>query len=230
MFGLIGDRLARGTLTFTACSDYCASHARAPGERWAVIHNAVPADLYAFRSSVATDAPLMFLGRLERIKGAHTAIQVARRSERKLVLAGNVVETAEGRQYYEEQIAPNLDGYQIQYVGPVDDAQKNELLGQCAALLMPLEWDEPFGIVMAEALACGTPVIAFQRGAVPEIVEHEVNGFVCRDDDEMVRAVERIGELGRGACRRTFETRFSDTVIVSRFENLYRALVEEAGG
>jgi glycosyltransferase involved in cell wall biosynthesis len=195
-----------------------------------VIHNGVPAGQYSFRESVAEDAPLLFLGRLERIKGAHTAIEVARQTGRELVVAGNVVDTAEGQRYYKQELVPHIDGSQIRYVGPVDDAQKNELLGACSALLMPLEWDEPFGIVMAEALACGTPVIAFRRGAVPEIVEHEVNGIICRDEGEMVDAVRRVGELDRGACRRSFEMRFSDRVIVSQYENLYRSRVKEATG
>src|SRR5690606_10239267 len=111
-------------------------------------------------------------------------------------------------------IAPHIDGLTVQYVGPVDDAAKSRLLSGAAALLMPVLWEEPFGIVMAEALACGTPVIGLGRGAVPEVVEHGVTGFVCADVAEMIAAVARIPELDRTACRRSAEERFSQRALV----------------
>jgi glycosyltransferase involved in cell wall biosynthesis len=107
-------------------------------------------------------------------------------------------------------------------VGAVDDAAKNELLGGAAAMLFPIEWEEPFGIVMAEALACGTPVIGMRRGAVPEVIEDGQTGFVCDSVDEMVQAVARLPELQRNRCRAAAEERFSSQVIVDQYEQLYR--------
>jgi len=112
----------------------------------------------------------------------------------------------------------------VDYIGPVDDAQKDELLGQSAALLMPVEWDEPFGIVMAEALACGTPVIGFARGSVPEVVRDGINGFVVRNCDEAARAVPRIDQLSRADVRADCEARFGDASIVSSYEVIYRRM------
>ncbi len=216
-----GRRLSRGMLLFTACSADCAATAGDGGE-WHPIFNGAPEDLFTPTETVPPDAPLVFLGRLERIKGPHTAIRVARASGRKLVLAGNVPSLPGAQAFFDQEIAPHLDGQRITYVGPVNDEQKNRLLGQAAALLMPIEWREPFGIVMAEALACGTPVIGFPLGAVPEVVRDGVNGFLCSNVDEMVQAVGKIGTLSRAACRRDFEERFSDRVLVEQYEALYR--------
>jgi glycosyltransferase involved in cell wall biosynthesis len=216
-----GRRLARGTLLFTACSADCARTAGDGGE-WHPIFNGAPADLFTPTKTAPPEAPLVFLGRLERIKGPHTAIRVARASGRKLVLAGNIPSLPGAQAFFDTEIAPHLDGEKIAYVGPVNDEQKNRLLGQAAALLMPIEWREPFGIVMAEALACGTPVLGFPLGSVPEVVQDGVNGFLCSNVEEMVEAVGKIGSLSRAACRRDFEERFSDRVLVTQYEGLYR--------
>jgi glycosyltransferase involved in cell wall biosynthesis len=211
-------RLARpGTLMFTGCSEYITRQIR-PLAPATTVYNCVPLERYAFQGGVAHDAPLVFLGRVERIKGVHTAIQVARASGRALVIAGNVP-PGEGEEYFEREVAPLVDGDQIRFVGAVDDAQKNALLGTAAALLMPIEWDEPFGIVMAEALACGTPVIGFRRGAVPEVVEDGRTGFVVDTPEQMAAAVGRIREIERRAC--PCEARFSADVIVDQYERLY---------
>ncbi len=172
----------------------------------------------------------MFLGRVERIKGAHTAIEVARKSGRRLLIAGNRTTAGGEPEYFEREIAPHCDDRSIAYVGPVTDAEKNDLLGRAAALLFPVEWGEPFGIVMVEALACGTPVIAFRRGAVPEVVEAGTTGFLCESVGDMVEAVRGISSLDRADCRRSFEKRFSDQVIVGRYDRLYRRVVGEATG
>jgi glycosyltransferase involved in cell wall biosynthesis len=111
----------------------------------------------------------------------------------------------------------------------VDDEQKNLLLGGAAALLMPIEWDEPFGIVMIEAMACGTPVIAFTRGSVPEIVRDGVNGFACRNESEAVQAVSRVGTIDRAGVRHDAVTRFSADVIVEEYEHLYLRALERTG-
>lgn len=221
----LGRALAGGSLTLAACSRYCAGTAGRTAQDWTIVPNGVSADTYHFESSVGTEAPLVFLGRVERVKGAHTAIQVARRSGRRLVIAGNRSTAKEQGAYFDREIAPLCDGNDITYIGPVTDLQKNILLGRAAALLFPIEWGEPFGIVMVEALACGTPVIALNHGAVREVIEDGVTGFVCDSLPEMVEAVRRIPTLQRLRCRRSYELRFSDRVIVNQYEDLYRAVV-----
>ena len=214
-----GRRLSRGRLTFTACSHHMVDGVRhlAP---WRVIYNAVDVGRYRLAPVVSSDAPLVFLGRIEAIKGPHLAIDIARRSGRRLVLAGNVPD--EHRGFFDEKIRPLIDGYRVEYIGPVDDGQKSELLSSASALLMPILWEEPFGIVMAEALACGTPVIGLRRGAVPEVVEEAVTGFVRDSPDELVEAVAAVGTLDRVACRRAAERRFSPEILVDAHEVLYR--------
>ena len=148
--------LAGRSIAFTGCSA-SVSRERVPGTgAWHTIFNGVDLDEYEFRASVADDAPLMFLGRLEPIKGAHHAIAIARAAGRVLTIAGNRIATAQGTRYFDEQIAPHVDGRRVRYVGEVDDRQKNALLGAAAALLMPIEWEEPFGIEER-------PVVLLQR-------------------------------------------------------------------
>lgn len=208
------------SLLFTGCSDHIAEEIR-PYAPARTVYNGVPLDTYDFQASVSDDAPLVFLGRIAPIKGTHTAVEMARRTGRKLVIAGNVPD--EQQAFFREQIDPYLDDGQIRYVGPVDDEEKNELLGRAAAFLMPIEWEEPFGIVMAEAMACGTPVIGTRRGAVPEVVEDGVTGFVGDTTDDLVRAVGQIDTLDRAATRERCEQRFSDKAIVDAYEDLYEA-------
>ena len=216
-------QLSRGTLSFTGCSQHLISPVAHIG-RWHVVHNAVPTSTYRYAAGVAPDAPLVFLGRIEHFKGAHIAIEVARRAGRRLVIAGNVPESAEAQRYFREEVEPFVDGCRVSYVGPVDDAAKSTLLGAAAAFLMPVLWDEPFGIVMAEALACGTPVIGFGRGAVPEVVREGLTGFVSPTVDHMVEAIGRIGELNREACRQDAEKRFSQEALVRTYESIYAAV------
>ena len=220
-------RLARGSLAFTGCSKsvYRAAPAnRSVGGEWRTIFNGVDVGRYVCRLSVAPDAPLMFLGRLDPIKGAHHAIAIARASGRRLIIAGNQVTTGPDTGYFNARIAPHLDGDRVQYVGPVDDAAKNTWLGTAAALLMPIEWEEPFGIVMAEACACGTPVVAFARGSVPEVVREGVNGFACRTIEEAVAAVTNLPAIDRAGVRADCEARFSSRVIVDQYERLYESM------
>jgi glycosyltransferase involved in cell wall biosynthesis len=133
-------------------------------------------------------------------------------------------------EYFESQLAPHIDGERVEYLGPVDDEAKNALLSSSAALLMPIEWEEPFGIVMAEAMACGTPIVGFARGSVNEVVRDGVDGFVCSGNTEAVSAVGRLGAIDRRAVRLGCEQRFSSTVVVDEYERLYTSLCAEGHG
>jgi glycosyltransferase involved in cell wall biosynthesis len=221
-----GRRLAGDSLTFVSCSHRLIS-GRADRSTWRVVHNAVDVSRYTFAPQAGSTAPLVFLGRIEHIKGTHVAIDVARRAGRQLVLAGNV--PLAHQTYFDEQVRPHIDGKAVVYLGPVDDARKNALLSSAAALLMPVLWEEPFGIVMAEALACGTPVIGLARGAVPEVVRHGVTGFVCETPEEMTQAVSGVEGLSRRECRDSAEQRFSQAALVDGYTQVYRDVLARAG-
>ncbi|MCP4309307.1 MAG: glycosyltransferase family 4 protein [bacterium] len=214
----LGATLSRGTLTFTGISQWMIQHVRDIGS-WRVVPNGVSLKTYDFKPRVSEDAPLVFLGRIEVIKGPHLAVQVARRAGMRLVIAGNIPESE--HTWFESQVAPHVDGTSVRYVGPVDDRQKNALLGSARAFLMPIQWDEPFGIVMAEAMACGTPVIGIGRGAVPEVVENGVTGFVADGIDGMVDAVARLSEIDRRACRARVERLYSGGAMAEAYLSLY---------
>jgi glycosyltransferase involved in cell wall biosynthesis len=216
---LLGSRLSNGTLHFTAISRHMMKPVEDVGT-WHLVPNCASLERYKFRANVENDAPLMFLGRIDEIKGTHLAVEVALRTGLRLCIAGNVPNSQQ--HYFETRIKPFIDGHQIVYVGPVDDEQKNLLLGQARALLMPVLWDEPFGIVMIEAMACGTPVVGLDQGAVREVVEDGVSGFVRHDLDGMIGAVERISEIGRQMCRKRVELEFSDIALTEKYLSVYR--------
>lgn len=209
---------SKGSLSFTGCSDYIASQI-SPYAPAYTVYNGVPVDQYQLTTDLPEDAPLVFLGRIEAIKGTHLAIRIAKKTRRKFIIAGNI--PAHETAYFEEQIKPHLDQEQIVYVGAVNDIQKNELLGSAAAFLMPILWNEPFGIVMAEAMACGTPVIGMRRGSVPEVVEHGVTGFVCETEEEMIEAVGMISLISRERVRVAAVERFSAEKIAGDYLRLY---------
>jgi glycosyltransferase involved in cell wall biosynthesis len=219
-------RLAGETLAFTGCSAAISRQGAQAGGDWTPIFNAVDLSRYQFQSRVAPGAPLLFLSRVERIKGAHTAIAVAKKLGGRLVIAGNHAESGDEGRYWQEEVVPHLGRDGIEYIGPLDDAQKNEWLGQSVALLVPVEWEEPFGIVFAEAMACGTPVISCPRGALTEIVRSGVDGFLARDVEGLCKAVERIGSINRRECRARAETQFSVPVIVNQYEALYQKRIK----
>lgn len=214
--------LSRGSLSFTAISHWMIKNVKHIGH-WDMVPNGVPLDRYDCRGSVGPDAPLVFLGRIEEIKGPHLAIEIARRSGLKLVIAGNIPD--EKRAWVEAHVLPHVDGDHVRYIGAVDDAQKNSLLSQAAALLMPILWEEPFGIVMAEAMACGTPVLGLARGAVPEVVEDGVTGFVRDSVDDLVGMVGQLAKIDRLACRARVEQLYSDEVIVDRYLEVYERAI-----
>jgi glycosyltransferase involved in cell wall biosynthesis len=223
--GLAARLAAPAVLSFTGCSAYIADRGRRAGGVWQAIPNFVNTDRLTFRAAVAGDAPLVFLSRVESIKGAALAIAIARRAGARLLIAGNHADAGPEADYWRRQVAPEIGKNGIEYVGPVDDVQKNELLGRARAMLVPVQWNEPFGIVFAEALACGTPVISCPRGALPEIVRNGREGFLIETMEEGVDAVRRLGEIDRATCRRRIEQEFSASVVAGRYADLYSHVV-----
>lgn len=222
--------MAGNSIHFTGCSSSVYRDLPKYGNRggqWLTIYNGVDIGKYAPVLKVPGDAPLAFLGRLHHTKGVHHAIAIAKGAGRKLIIAGNREMDREGLDYFQQQIEPHL-GEQIQYIGPVDDRQKNSLLGSAAGFLMPIEWEEPFGIVMAEAMACGTPVIGFERGSVSEVIRDGINGYRCHTVAEAVRAVQDLQSIDRAAVRADCERRFSDSVVVDAYEHMYARLFPAA--
>jgi glycosyltransferase involved in cell wall biosynthesis len=218
----LGHTLSRGTLWFSAISRWMMRDVEKVGT-WRLVFNGVPLAAYEYRSNPGPGAPLVFLGRIEEIKGPHLAIEIARRANVPLVIAGNV--PPEHQSWFDKNIAPHIDGERVAYIGSANDTQKNELLGRALALLMPILWEEPFGIVMAEAMACGTPVLGLARGAVPEVIEHGITGFISGDLDGLVGAVGRLNEIDRAACRKRVETLFSDAAVTEAYLAVYREML-----
>jgi glycosyltransferase involved in cell wall biosynthesis len=218
-------RLGARRLHYTAVSAAIRDTGRPGGGDWSVIYNCAVPDRYPFVADTdAATAPLVFLGRLDRCKGAHHAITVAERLQRRLIIAGNISPLPHEEEYFATEIKPRIDGTLVTYIGPVNDAEKRNLLGAAAAMLMPIEWEEPFPVVLPEATLCGTPLIAFRRGGVPEGIDHGRTGFLCDTVDEMAACVGRLGEIDRRLVRADAEQRFSDRAIVGEYEALYRRL------
>jgi len=212
--------LPNKNLIFTACSDDCVSTGNIAGT-WKTVYNAIEFEKYKLNDTVPDDAPLMFLGRLDRIKGAQTAIQIAKETGRKLWIGGNVPNTNDNYKFFKEQLEPHFDSDQIIYLGPLNDEQKNFYLGQSKALLFPIEWNEPFGMVMVEAMACGTPAIGFNRGSVPEVIDENITGFIVTTKEEMIEAIDKVISIDRKKCRERAFTRFNVSVIANNYLQLF---------
>ncbi len=168
---------------------------------------------------------LAFLGRLSPDKGGHVAINLARGAGLPLRMAAKVPRSE--TRYVKEQIQPYVDGELIHLTGEINDHNKSDFLGNASALLFPIEWPEPFGLVMIEAMACGTPVIAFGRGAVPEVIEHGITGFVVANADEALQAIKDIPRLDRRRIRSEFERRFTSARMAAEYVKLYERLHSE---
>lgn len=192
----------------------------APYLNWAGnIYHGLPLDLYHLEKS--PEGYLAFLGRICPEKGVDRAIRIANQTGLPLKIASKVDD--QQRNYLETEIRPLMSLSNVEFVGEINDHQKQEFLGNAKALLFPINWPEPFGLVMIEALACGTPVIAFRNGSVDEVMEPGVSGFVCETIEEAVIAVERIRELSRARCREYFEERFSVTRMAKDYLKLYQS-------
>jgi glycosyltransferase involved in cell wall biosynthesis len=190
-----------------------------------VVHN--PMDVDAWPVGMRKQDYLLWLGRFVAEKGPQRAILVARMTNRPLVLAGTVQPGQE--RFFANEIQPHIDGEQIRFVGEAGGARKQQLFADAFAFLMPIRWPEPFGMVMVESLAAGTPVLAFDQGAAPEIVESGRNGFVVQDEEEMAARVEAAGTIDPIECRRSAE-RFLPDRVAARYETMYEAAIAEGAG
>ena len=224
-----------GRLDLPGLSDVVASFPKAPfvsisenqrrplpGANWiATIPHGLPRNL--FRPCYDSGPYLAFLGRLTAEKGPEDAIRIARAARMPLRIAAKIprAETA----YFRKKLEPEIDGKQVQLVGEVDETRKQPFLAGAAALLFPIDWPEPFGLVMIEAMACGTPVIAYRSGSVPEVVEDGVTGFIVDGEEQAIAAVNQVGRLDRRLVRARFEARFAASRMARAYEGRYRELM-----
>lgn len=185
----------------------------------ATIHHGIDIEQFTFQPR--PEDYLLFFGRIHPDKGAREAIEIAASAGRRLVMAGIVQDQG----YYDRAVRPHLDGERVVYVGSVGPLERDRLLGGAYALLHPISFSEPFGLSVVEAMACGTPVIAFPRGSMPELIEHGRNGFLVSDVEAAVRAVDRIAFLDRAACRKTVERRFTAERMVNDYLGVYRMIL-----
>jgi len=188
------------------------------------IYHGLPRDLLRF--SPGPGKYLAFLGRIAPEKRPDIAIEVARRVGIPLKIAAKVDEV--DRKYFEAEIKPRISPPDVEYIGEIDESEKSEFLGDALALLFTIDWPEPFGLVMIESLASGTPVIARRCGSIPEVIRHAVTGFIADSIDELAEAIGKVDILSREECRSEFETRFSVEAMVDRYEHVYRQLIERA--
>ncbi|MFE4105139.1 glycosyltransferase family 4 protein [Almyronema epifaneia] len=209
------------------------------------IHNGIDPERYPFKAAaenreshcegaaadmpggtIASDRPyLAFLGRLSPEKGPHHAIAIAQRTGLPLKLAGKVDEI--DRAFFEQAVLPHLDGHAIEYLGEVDHASKITLLSDAVATLFPITWEEPFGLIMIESMATGTPVIAMNRGSVPEVIVSGKTGFICNSFDQMAEAVLKVDSLNRRNCRELVMRHFSAGRMVDKYEAAYRKVLDK---
>jgi glycosyltransferase involved in cell wall biosynthesis len=196
-----------------------------PAANWlGTVHHGLPVDLY--EPTFEPGGYLAFLGRLSPEKRPDWAIEIARRADVELKIAAKI--DPADRAYYESEIAALLRQPHVEMVGELGEADKSAFLGGARALVFPIDWPEPFGLVMIEALACGTPVIAFRRGSIPEVIEHGVTGFVVDTVEEAVEAVGRLDEIDRERCRDEFVERFSARRMAADYLAIYERVAEGA--
>ncbi len=194
-----------------------------PNMKWVdTIYHGLPRDLLRFNGSPGRY--LSFLGRISPEKRPDLAIEIARRTGIPLKIAAKV--DAVDREYFASVIKPMLDPPEIEYIGEITEREKSDFLGGAIALMFTIDWPEPFGLAMIESLACGTPVIARPCGSVPEVIRHEVTGYIASEVDDLVAAVQRLDRIPRERCRAEFEDRFTVDVMADRYEQVYARLIK----
>ena len=187
----------------------------------ATVHHGIDLDDFTFVPE--PEDTLLFFGRIHPEKGAKEAIEIARAAGKKLIMAGVI----QGETYFEFEVEPYIDGNDVTYVGSVGPEQRDKLLGKTCALLHPISFDEPFGLSIIEAMCCGTPVIAFNRGSMPELIRHGVNGFLVSNVEEAVDSIQELSGIDRSACRRFVEDNFSTERMVNDYLKIYEQILEQ---
>jgi glycosyltransferase involved in cell wall biosynthesis len=189
----------------------------------ATVHNGIDLVEFPFRAEAEGDGHVVCFGRIHPDKGTAEAIDIARRAGRRILLAGNVHD----RVYFDREVCPRLD-HDAVYLGAVEGAERAQVLGSAAALLHPVAFAEPFGLSIIEALACGTPVVTYPKGAMPELIRHGVTGFLAGDAGDAASALDELDTLDRAACRADAEARFSAERMVAGYLTVYRRILEGA--
>ena len=198
-----------------------------PWANWhTTIYHGLPKDLFVFQPNQG--GYLAFLGRISPEKRVDRAIEIAKRASMPLKIAAKVDRA--DRRYFKREIEPLLTESHVEWFSEISDHQKNEFLGNAYALLFPIDWPEPFGLVMIEAMACGTPIIAYERGSVPEVMENGVTGFIVNEIEQAVEAVGRVRDLSRASCRDVFEKRFTASRMASDYVNAFERLADSWTG
>jgi glycosyltransferase involved in cell wall biosynthesis len=193
-----------------------------PWANWqATVYHGLPADMYRFRPEPGSY--LAFLGRISPEKRVDRAIEIAKQVGMPLKIAAKIDRV--DKDYFDSEMAPLLHNSLVEFVGEIGDGEKDEFLGNASALLFPIDWPEPFGLVMIEAMACGTPVIAYRGGAVPEVMDHGHTGFVVEGLEDAVEAVRRVPELSRKRCREVFDRRFTATRMAHDYVRQFERLI-----
>ena len=183
------------------------------------IHHGI--DILQFDFQPAPDDYLLFFGRIHKDKGARQAIEIARACKKNLILAGIIQDQA----YHDQYVAPYIDNDRVIYAGSVGPVERNRLLGKAGALLHPIQFDEPFGLSVIESMACGTPVIAFEKGSMPELIENGKTGFLVNTVDEAIERVARIKEIDRATCRRHVKRHFTVERMISEYIQVYEMIL-----
>jgi len=191
----------------------------------ATVYNGIDVDSYQFYPQPDEPAYLAFLGRILPEKGPHHAIEIAKRTGSRLKLAGKI--DVVDQEFYDAEIKPHIDGDQIQYLGEANHVQTNIIMGGAVATLFPITWREPFGLVMVESMASGTPVIGLALGSAPEVIAHGKSGFLCNSVDECITALAQVHTLDRAACRAYVQENFSCQRMTDGYEAVYQQLVTE---
>jgi len=179
-------------------------------------------DIESFKYSVSHEDYLLYFGRIHHDKGTAEAIEIARKAQKKLVIAGIIQDEL----YFQKEVKPYIDGENVIYVGSVGSVERNKLLGGAYCLIHPINFEEPFGLSIIEAMACGTPVIAFSKGSMPEIIQEGINGYLVDDVDQMVTKIKEVKHIPRALCRKTVEDRFSQERMVNDYIKVYMKIIK----
>ena len=194
-----------------------------PFANWqGTVYHGLPKDLYKLNEK--PDKYLVFLGRISIEKRPDRAIEIAKKSGMKLKIAAKIDKV--DREYFENVIKPLLDDPMIEFIGEICEKDKQDFLGNALALLFPIDWPEPFGLVMIESLACGTPVIAYGNGSVPEIIDNGIDGFIVNSINSAVKAVSNIDLIDRKRCRQIFDQRFTSRLTAENYLNIYEKIIQ----